>query len=468
MSMSLRGGGLSLRGISSIAPCGRRRLAPLAAAGGWLAVALLLCLPLTAHAQAGGVVQGQVINGTAGTAPKLAGLQVRLYLFSGNTLKETRKADSNAQGAFRFDTVPTGSAWTAITSVEYAGVEYEGKPLDLTNGTDFSSDVTIYETTTEDQALKVDRSHLIIEMGVGQLEVTELVVLNNTGDRTYVGSQEVVPNRRATARVALPTGASDVSFSSEDVGGAMVRTGEGFVDTRPIIPGTQQYVLSYALPAEGSTYNLTKPIAYPTAAIDVLVDAPGAEVNAPSLNRLGVRQAEGRDYQHLGGQSLQKGADLTIRFTGLGQPSSAQTSRQGSSGSVGTAQTPWWLNLVPLVALVALAPIVVLRLRRQDSEPWPLPRRQTATAIQSERDRLLAAITELDERYEAGQLDEGAYRKQRQAVKDELINLMLSPQSRESDAKGDRDARATRGARDDRSRKEIRTRGGAAQRRPKA
>jgi len=432
-----------------------------------LVVALWLGLSAAARAD-GAVVQGQVVNGTAGTAPSLSGLQVRLYLFSGNTLKETRRVNTDAQGAYRFEGVPTGSAWAGIVSVEYAGVEYEGEPLDLSSGTDFASDVTIYETTTDDTALKVDRSHLIVEMGAGQLEVTELVVLNNTGDRTYIGSTEVVPNRRATARVPLPPGASDVSFSSEDLANAMVRTGEGFVDTRPIIPGQQQYVLSYALPCEGSTYNLTKPIAYPTAAIDVLVDAPGAEVSAPNLERLGVRQAEGRSYQHLSGQSLPAGTDLTIRFTGLGQPSSAQTGLQGSAAVVGTPEAPWWLNLVPLLAAVALAPMVALRLRQPDAEPWPLPQRRTAAAMQAERDRLLAAITDLDEQYEAGQLEEAAYRKQRQAVKDELINLMLSPQSKEGDAKREQDGRGTRGPRDEGPRKEVRPRGGALGRRPQA
>ncbi len=426
---------------------------------------IFACLSLAARAD-GGIVQGQVMNGTAGAAGTLQNLPVRLYLFSGNTLSDTKRATTDAQGAFRFEGVPTGNAWAAVATVEYAGVEYQSRMLDLSTGTDFNGDVTVYETTAGDSALKIDRSHLIVEMGIGQLEVTELVILNNAGDRTYVGAEEVVPNRMATARLALPTGATDVSFSTEELAGAMVRTGEGFVDTRPVIPGQQQYVLSYALPCEGSTYNLTKPTIYQTTAIDVLVDAPGAEVSAAALERLGTRQAEGRAYEHLAGSALDKGADVTIRFTGLGQPSAAQAARANAGSAVEGGNSPWWLDLAPLLALAALTPLVVVHLRRQDEEPWPLPQRQTASAVLAERERMLGAIADLDERYEAGQLDEGAYRKQRQAVKDELSNLMLSPQGRESDSKARRDARAARDARDDRSRKEVRARGGAAQRRP--
>ncbi|HOG47977.1 MAG TPA: hypothetical protein PLB78_15215, partial [Anaerolineae bacterium] len=293
-------------------------------------LALFVCLSAAVHAQSG-VVQGQVLNGTAGVAATLQGLPVRLYLFSGNTLKDTKRGTTDAQGAFRFEGVQTGSNWIALATVEYAAVEYQGHPLDLSVGTDFNSDITVYETTTDDAALKVERSHLIVEMGIGQLEVTELIILNNTGDRTYAGNEEVVPNRTATARLALPAGATDVSFSSEEVAGAMVRTGQGFVDTRPVIPGQQQYVLSYALPCEASRYNLVKPIIYPTAAIDVLVDAPGSQVNASGLERLGTRQAEGRAYQHLGGSAIAAGADITISFGGLGQPSAAQAARASST-----------------------------------------------------------------------------------------------------------------------------------------
>jgi hypothetical protein len=431
-----------------------------------LAIVLFVGLSPLVHAE-GGVVQGQVINGTAGVEATLEGLPVRLYVYSGHTLKDTRRASTDAQGAFRFDGVPTGSAWAAVVSVEYAGVEYHGKVLDLSTGTDFNSDITVYETTTDDAALAIERSHLIVEMGVGQLEVTELVILANTGDRTYLGGEEVVPNRRATARLGLPTGATDVSFASAALAGAMVRTGQGFVDTRPIVPGQQQYVLSYALACEGSAYNLVKPIVYPTAGIDVLIDAPGAEVNAPALEYLGTREAEGRSYQHLGGRSLAKGADITLRFSGLGQPSS-QTGRQGSPAPLDTPREPWWLTVVPLLAAAGLVPMVVVQLRRAAPAPWPLPRRQTASAVRAERDRMLADLVELDECYEAGQIDEGAYRKQRQAVKDELINLMLSPQGREVDLKGKKDVKAPRRARDERSRKEVRPRGRAAKRGPQA
>ena len=433
------------------------------------ALTLLAAASPGAHAQ-GGVVQGQVVNGTVGGTAALSDLPVRLYLFSGDQLKDTRRTSTDSQGVFRFEGVPTGAAWTAQAVVEYMRVEYGSKPLDLAAGTDFNGDIVVYDTTTDDSALRVDHAHLIVHRAQGQLEVTEIVRLINGGDRTYVGSQEVIPQRRATARLALPAGATDVLFPSSEVGSAMVRTGQGFVDTRPVIPGRQDYMLSYALSCGGSTYNLLKPILYPTAVLDLLV-AEGIEVNAPAMERLGTREAPGVTYTYLTARSLSKGNDLMIRFSGLDQApvTPGEAARGLSAGSV-RREGLWHqaaLGTVPLAALAALALLLIACLRRPEAESWPLAARQTVPAVQSERERLIAGLALLDERYEAGELDLPAYRRQREAEKSRLLYLLLSPQGKESEARRDERARAARRRAGARAGKAVRARGRAPQRRPK-
>ncbi len=430
------------------------------------AIALLGLLGTMAHAE-GGVVQGQVVNGTAGGDTALTGLPVRLYLFSGNTLKDTRRTNTDAQGVFRFEGVPTGGAWSGVATVDYAGVEYESEPLDLSASTDLNGDIVVYETTTDDAALSVEHSHLIIEMGIGQLEVTEDLILNNTGDRTYVGSEEVIPDKRATARLALPAGATDVSFNPPEVASDMVRTGQGFVDTRPVIPGRQEYMFSYALPCEGTTYNLLEPILYPTTAMNVLVNAPGAEVNAPALERLGTREASGVTYLHLAGHSLSKGSDVVLGFSGLGRPAENRVAgAQGADVVAGVVHQGWW-DAIPVLATALLAAALILRLRRRAEVPWAAQRR-AVSSLEAERDRMLANIADLDDRYEAGELEEDAFRRQREAEKSLLVRLLLSAQGNESESTGVDDAPTAGRRADDRSRKAVRPRGRSAQRRPKA
>ena len=336
-------------------------------------------------------------------------------------------------------------------------------------GTDFNADISVYETTADESHLAVGSSHLIIEMGSGQLEVTEMIILSNVGDRSYIGLEEVIPDRRATALVPLPAGATDVTFSSSEVASAMIRTGQGFVDTRPIVPGQHEYVLSYALPCEGSTYNLLKPVAYPTTALDVLIAAPGAEVDAPALEDLGTREASGASYLHLAGRSLGAGTDVVIRFSGLGQPVERQVAGAKLAGApAGVVREPWWLPLVSLLALAGLGPALLVYLRRGGPGVGPASPREVSRAIEAERDSLLGRMAELDDGFQAGELKEASYRRQRQAAKRRLLGLMFEMQSEESDSSGLRGAGKSRGDKGRGARKKVRSSGGPRRRRSRA
>lgn len=437
------------------------------------AAALLAVLVFSVHA-AEGIVQGQVVNGTDGGATTLGNLPVQLHLFQGTTLKETRRTTTDAQGMFRFEGMPTGRGWSAVAVVVYAGVEYGSKVIDLAVDTPSSADIKVYETTTDGSTLSVERSHLLVEMGPGYLGVTEMVSLVNSGNRTYVGSgEEVVPGRRSTAELRLPAGATDAQFQSQEDADAMLRTGKGFVDTRPIVPGRWVYAFSYVLPYEGSTYTLLKPLVYDTATIDVFIDAPGAEISAPGLEQLGSSEAPGRNYLRFGGSSLRKGSDVVIRFSGLGQASQGQAAnRPGAGAPTDVANGPVWyaagMGAIPLLVVAALGWLLVRALKRP-VPGFPAPRAvDAASALTAECEQGLAAMAELDERYEAGEISEAAYRRQRQAEKARVLNLMLSSQGGESDTRGSDQARAAGRTAGAKGRKEVRTHSRPTGRRPKA
>lgn len=432
--------------------------------------ALLVGLLLLAGAVSaeGGVVWGHVYNGTAGAAGSLGGLPVRLYVFAGDTLKDTLRATTDAQGMFRFEGVPGSSGSLAVAVVEYAGVQYESAMLDLSAAPECNGDIAVYETTTDDSALQLAHSHLIVEMGAGQLEVAEVLTLENNGDRTYVGAGEVVPNRRATAQVPLPVGATDVAFSLQEVAEAMVRTGQGFVDTRPISPGRHQYRLSYVLPCKDTSYSLVKPVLYPLAAVDILIAAPGAEVEAPGLQNLGSREASGVSYVHLGGGSLAPGADVVIRLSGLGQPARTRADRAPSTGALGGAAGGGWrASLAPLLAVVMLAGGLVWHLARA-AAPGPAARKLApAAATEDERGRLLVEVADLDESFAAGDLSEARYRRRRQAAKGRLLELMLGAEDGEREPSPSRRVRRSDRPAGDRPGKEVRASDGARRGRPK-
>jgi hypothetical protein len=320
--------------------------------------------------------------------------------------------------------VPAQAGHLAVASVSYGGVDYQSASIDLSAETGISSDITVYETTTDSASLSVERSHLIVRMGTGQLEVIEWVILVNKGDRSYIGSEEVVPGRRVTVLLPLPTGATDVSFDDSAVAAALVRTGQGYVDTRPITPGTHEYLFSYALPCHGPTYDLLKPIAYPITALDVLIAAPGAEIDAPALEEKGSKQVTGTTYLYLAGRSLAAGSELALHFKNLGPAATPGDGNiESAPAATAIAREPWWPLPLAALTLLSILGMVWLHLHRQRASSLPRNERPTGD-LEAECDRLLAALADLDETYEAAGIDEDRYRRQREEIKARLRALL--------------------------------------------
>src|SRR5687767_8226562 len=101
---------------------------PAAAAG--LRIVLLLALlivswasPQEAIAQETGVLEGVVINGTAGAAPP-ADVEVVLHVLQNRAKTGEHRVRTDASGRFRVDGLATGPSLLYFPIVQYAGVAY--------------------------------------------------------------------------------------------------------------------------------------------------------------------------------------------------------------------------------------------------------------------------------------------------------------------------------------------------------
>ena len=112
----------------------------------------------------------------------------------------------------------------------------------------------------------------------------------------------------------------------------------------------------------------------------------------------------GQTYGHLSGEGLAAGNALAINIS---SPSSA-----GGPGLY------WLVPLVIVVAAAVFTPLYLVRRRRLR----PVP----AGGAADRRQQLLNEIAELDDSFEAGQINEEAYHARRDAMKAELRALMQS------------------------------------------
>jgi hypothetical protein len=298
-----------------------------------------------------GVLEGQVINGTAG-GQAVADLEVVLRSFQGQEESEPQSTTTDAQGRFQFENLETGSDWVYLVRVAYQGVQYSPGLLAFEAGeSELSTEIQVYETTTDAQVVHAERMHILVTLSDTGLAVTELYVFTNKTDRTYVGAQEI-DGRRWTTHFLLPQDAYNLSFDDGSLGGRFLTAPQGgFVDTEPHWPGTTSVVYSYDLSCRSGNCDLARELQHPVSNLNVLIPDTGATITSSQLVLAGTQQAQGGSFLNYEARNLASGQklDLTILMPGAASQSS---SPQGGRASV----LPWIILGAVIVALVLIYP----------------------------------------------------------------------------------------------------------------
>jgi hypothetical protein len=278
------------------------------------AILLLLTTTTGAWAQGSGVIEGQVFDGTSDGGP-LEGLPVTLWALAGPGPETSFETTTDEEGKFRFEGLET-QGYAYQFEVEYVGVQYGSEVVAFREGENLISiPFTVYESTTSDEDLSVERAHLIVSFEPGTIRVQEVQIFFNAGNKTYVGPTG--EEGEATAHFTLPQGASELQLMDGLMECCVVETETGFASTRPIFPGAKQFVFTYELQHESPTDDLALDVAYPTSSLDVLVADVGVEVTAPGLVEGEPLSLEGGDYLHLTGQGLAPVDEVLLHFTNL-------------------------------------------------------------------------------------------------------------------------------------------------------
>lgn len=314
----------------------------------YLGLALMLVFVLfspPARADGPGILTGTVVNGTAGSG-STEGLEVTLHSFQGQEERDTRTTVTDAGGAFRFEGLETGEDWVHLVRAPYEGVSYSSGLLSFTDDqSELSVEVPVYEATTDNSSIVVERAHIFVTSLEGRLTLTELYVFQNPIDRTYIG-KDTVDGQRYTARILLPQGSYDLILDDGSLGARFLSIDGGFVDTEPQWPGTTQVLFSYALDCANGWCDLSRTVTHPTANLNLLVEDTGASVESQILSLQGTRESAGQSYLNYAGHGLAAGErlDLRIRLSGAApSPRPAQPVR--------TQSLPWILLGTILVIL---------------------------------------------------------------------------------------------------------------------
>jgi hypothetical protein len=378
-----------------------------------LLAAVVLCFVITpgVFAQGEGIIEGQVTNGTAGAPPEsVAGLEVTLYEVVGGSPVLLVTTTSDADGWFRFEGLATEPGLSYRFQLEYEGIVYGAVSGFPAGNTLLRVAATVYETTASDSNIVVDRQHVIVDFGTGSALFQELYIVNNTGDKIYVGEGG------ATLRFSLPDGAADLSFSDAETEAHTVETDGGLAFVRPVMPGQSQVMYSYDLPYDGTALTVSRRVVYPTGSLDLLVASSGVQVESPGMVYQGLSGGGETSYLHFGAENLPGETVIQLQLSGSPQGVGAP--------AIGR---PSWSRVLqefgPRIALAlgllgALLPFAQLRWRRR-----PELAAEAEVDPTAQRGELLHLIADLDDAFAEDRLDEESYHQLRGKMKERLRDI---------------------------------------------
>jgi hypothetical protein len=304
-------------------------------------------------------------------------------------------------------------------------VDYDSLPLSFEEEgeTTLTTALEVYEVTEspDDVAIQVERMHVFVDFQDGAMSVGELFIFTNSSDRTFIGVRDPQLGQRVTLRFALPEGATDLRLQMGGEGDRYVVAKDGFADTEAVRPGTSQqelygYTLSYG---EADTFDYVRPLLYPTANLNILVPRVGVDVVSDQVELSEIRTVEGQTYLNLNGENYAAGDELAVRFAGL-----RYIARQSpTSNAAQKGLDPKWIAL-GLAALALVGGLIYPSLRGPRKA---LSVGQPVEEADARLTRLLQAIADLDDAFEADGMDKASYRKQRQALKSEALALTREP-----------------------------------------
>jgi hypothetical protein len=398
-----------------------------------LALALLSLLALVAavQAQGTGIIEGQVVNGTVGGAEPGAGLDVTLRVFQGATEVNTLQAVTGSDGRFRFEGLDTSGELEYWPEVVYLDVTYSvEEPLFLDGeGATRSASIAVYETTDDDSGVRLDSIHMIAESFGQVLRISEIHLFGSSGDRTYIGT-DGDGGQRSTLYIPLPQGAVGLAFGEDIPEDRYVEVEGGLMDTEPVPPGSESSLtfFSYHLVVSGETIPLERSFAYPVTSLNLLVAQPGLTLNSAQLQFQGLEPFQGRDYGLYTIQGLPANTPLTMEWVSTGEtPAGGSTEGMPSSGGEaaagvstrGNQRLLLWLGF----GLVFLAVGGAIAYPLATARPASTPASASDLTKDPRARRLLAELADLEEAFEAGQVDEPTYQRERAAKYEALKSL---------------------------------------------
>ncbi|HET7376952.1 MAG TPA: hypothetical protein VFK30_09605, partial [Anaerolineae bacterium] len=327
------------------------------------------------------IIEGYIINGTAGQ-PALANVPVNIYVLHADNSVVSQTIQSDAQGKFVADVISATHGDTIYGEVVYKNLNFFNGPvaygLDLTA----TLPITVFESTQDTTKVNIDALHIVAVPDTTGLQVSEIYVLSNSGDRYVAGFGQPI------LHLSLPNGATSISPDPNMPADTLISNGDGvdYYDAIPVGSKSTQIVFQYHL--TGSSFVLDRPVLQNVGVVNLLLQSDVAQLRGVSdqFNSQGAQPIQGQTYQQFSAQNLKPGDKLSFRI----------------ETAVGPVNWPVILG-VGLIGLGLIGLIIWQVQQRRGLKS--APKQQVAEATQADQDALIDQIAALDDLHAAGKVD---------------------------------------------------------------
>ncbi len=362
----------------------------------YLLTFMILLVPSAFGADAGdeasGIITGSVRNKTR-SEKEMGGLEVTLYQFIQDQVSEIGRTQTDPNGQYVLRGIHTDPNRTYHTVVHYKEVAYFSAMQNFQEKNEIKLDVAVFETTDQKKDIRVKTHHVLLETLKDGWAFREVIIIENKGDRSYVGSNTAGSESRETLRVALPAEAIDLQLMNPD----LVNTAAGLIDTSAIIPGTKRVFFSYIIRPSGPTYKFEKDISLDTEGFSFIFPEKGVQATSDQLEMKGPAENQGQRLFYLAGYNLKQGSKIEIE---LNRP-----------------KTYGYLKIIifGLVALVVATGFALPLIKKKNQRPAINQARVNPQKMDrfEQRQAALQAVAELDDLFESGEIDASNYHAKR-------------------------------------------------------
>jgi hypothetical protein len=321
--------------------------------------------------QAAQAVKGSLavraVQGTPG-GPPIGAAPVTIQLHHRGMLFDTVETKLDEHGVTVLEDLPVGMDLQPVVQVIYKDLTYQqvGETMNAANPQQ-SVDVVCYEPSDAAPDWAITMWHIMMDRRPPGLFVTEVVVVENPGNRTWTGTTGA-GTRAVTTSFALHERARDVALGRGFHDWCCTtHTPGSLINHLPLMPQTTEFRFSYAIPAEDDGVDLDIVAAAPADHVLVAFPADITVRNVEGLTLSGTDMAGPRPVVAYRTSNLGRGQRLSLGLAGLGMP---RALNGGAGGAAGFSK----IAVVVGVGVLLLLGVVIVLARSGRSAPaesWP-------------------------------------------------------------------------------------------------